>query len=179
MATKKKTAKKTESVQAEESAQVPAIVKRVAPAHIIEQKDEEFDDIETPDFLKDEMVEDEAPSGFNPLIDFQDEPGRWIVAKYLDTRTAVGPNNSNMYDFEVYNPESKQLVIVSLWGSHILDRKMELLTTKGSLMRGKFCFVQYLGAIGTKRGLKPAKNFRIIVIKDGALDKYYHALKSA
>lgn len=179
MATKKKAAKKTEAVPADESAKVPAIVKRVAPASIIEQKDEQFSDITTPDFMKEEMIEDEAPSGFNPLIDFQDEPGRWIVAKYIGTRFNIGPNASMMYDFEAYNPETKNTVVVSLWGSHILDRKMELLTSKGSLTSGKFCFVQYLGAIDTKRGLNPAKNFKVIVIKDGALDKYYDALKKS
>lgn len=173
---KKKTTTKT---TVDESASVPAIVKRVAPALIIEQKDEQFEDIETPEFLKEEMIEDEAPTGFNPLIDFQNEPGRWIVAKYIGSRFNVGPNASAMYDFEAYNPESKSIVTVSLWGSHILDRKMELLTTKGSLKAGKFCFVQYLGAVDTSRGMNPAKNFKIVVIKDGALDKYLNALKSA
>jgi hypothetical protein len=177
MAAKKKTTKKHNDPA--ETANVPQIVKQVAPAIIIEQKGQQFDDIETPDFLKDDMIEDEAPTGFNPLIDFQDEPGRWIVAKYIGTRMGVGPNSSSMYDFEAYNPESRQTVIVSLWGSTILDKKMDLLVSKGSLLPGKFCFVQYLGAVNTNRGLNPAKNFKIIVIKDGALDKYYQALKSA
>lgn len=177
MVAKKKAAKKTETF--DESTTVPAIVKRVAPAQIIQQKDEQFDDIETPDFLKEEMIEDEAPTGFNPLIDFQDEPGRWVVAKFIGTRFNIGPNNSAMYDFEAYNPETKQTVVVSLWGSHILDRKMELLTNKGSLTAGKFCFIQYLGSVNTSRGMNPAKNFKIVVIKDGALDKYYQMLKSA
>lgn len=158
---------------------VPAVQKRnIAPATIVESEDEQFSDINRPDFLTDDMVEDEAPTGFNPLIDFEDEPGRWIVAKYIGTRTGVGPNNSNMYDFEAYNSETKKMFTASLWGSHILDRKMEMLTGKGSLTPGKFCFVQYLGAVETQRKMNPAKNFKIAVIRDGAMDKYLAALKA-
>lgn len=179
MAAKKKTANKTEATTVDETAHLPEVIKRVAPAQIIEQKSDQFEDVETPDFLKEDMIEDEAPTGFNPLIDFQDEPGRWIVAKYIGARQDIGPNASKMYDFEAYNPETKQTVVVSLWGSTILDKKMALLENKGSLKSGKFCFVQYLGAINTARGMNPAKNFKIVVIKDGALDEYYQALKSA
>lgn len=176
---KTKKTKETKTAIVDESSQVPAIVKHVAPANIIEQADDQFNDIETPDFITNEMVEDIAPTGFNPLIDFQEEPGRWIVAKYVGARHDIGPNASMMYDFEAFNPDTKQTVIVSLWGSTILDRKFELLVSKGSLKAGKFCFVQYLGVVNTSRGMNPAKNFKIIVIKDGALDKYYNALKSA
>ena len=176
MATKK--AKKAKATAGEvDPKNLPVVSKQVAPALIREAQADEAEQIERPDFLVNDMIEDESATGFNPLIDFEGEPGRWIVAKYLGMRPDIGPNSSAMYDFEAINPESGQTFVASLWGSTILDKKMEMLLTKGSLKPGKFTFVQYLGSVDTSRGMNPAKNFKIAVIKDGALDKYYDALK--
>lgn len=162
MAKKKKPAEKpgTEIVQRKGGADL-------MPAHIIEGKKGTDYGVDLPEFLKREGIfKKVAPTGFTPLISFGDDPenftpGSWIIAKYLGTRHGIGPNASEMYDFEV-TPDGKDYKAASLWGSTIFDNKFRLLDAKS----GDWVFIQFLGTTETSRKQTPAKDFFLAIVEE-------------
>ena len=138
----------------------------ITPANILEAE-EKNKDIDIPEFLKEEgAIQREAPEGFSPLIDFADEIGKWIVAQYIGARAEVGPNASMMYEFRVPQ-ENGVMLQAALWGSTILDNKFRQLMP----LPLDWIYVQYIGVVPTKRGMKPAKDFRLAVISPATVDK--------
>jgi len=138
----------------------------ISPANILTAEEKNLD-IDIPDFLKEEgAIQREAPEGFSPLIDFADEIGKWIVAQFIGARAEVGPNASMMYEFRVPQEDGKMLQ-AALWGATILDQKFEMLKP----LPLDWIFIQYTGVVQTKRGMKPAKDFRLKVITPSAIDK--------
>jgi hypothetical protein len=124
-----------------------------------------------PDFLSEDDFEKIAPVGFTPLINFE-EPESWIIARYVSTRSGIGPNGSEMYDFESFSPTTKDFFIASLWGSTILDNKMRQLSPRW----GDWVFVQYKGEVETSRKQNPAKDFYLAIVKDEKVKPYLTAL---
>jgi hypothetical protein len=123
--------------------------------------------------VPEDIFEKEAPTGFSPVMQFGPDPEHWQtgvyhIARFLGVKYNVGPNKSNMYEFEL--PDEKNMMqVVSLWGSTILDNKMAAL---GDALRpGKYLFIQFLGETPTARGLNPAKDFRVAILKDSVVGK--------
>lgn len=98
----------------------------------------------------------ELPSGLTPVVEFVD-PGEYIEGIYLGCRLDVGPNKSAMYDLRVPSGPGKEL-IVSVWGSTILDGKFRLQNPP----TGSRILIQYLGDVATSRGLNPARDWRVL-----------------
>ena len=139
----------------------------IAPAEIVAAMTTD-DVVDLPEGLDGEGIfEKEAPTGFPDQIDFKKEIGRWCIAKYLKTRSDIGPNNSNMYDLEVYDPTSKTTKVVGLWGSTILDTKMDQLNPKS----GQYLYIQYIGSRTTSRNQSPAKDYRVAVVNQAYMAK--------
>jgi hypothetical protein len=139
----------------------------LVPATIIEGKAGTDYGVDLPEFLKKEgTFKKVAPTGFTPLISFGEDPekwqpGSWIIAKYLATRHGIGPNSSEMYDFEI-TPDGKTFKVATLWGSTILDTKFRLLDAKA----GDWIFIQYLGTTETSRKQNPAKDYFLAIMEE-------------
>jgi hypothetical protein len=103
--------------------------------------------------------ETEAPSSLTPAADWA-APGEYVAGEYLGMQESVGPNKSRLYHLRIADPANpKQTQAVSVWGSTILDTKMDLLNPP----KGCQLFIQYLGTVETGKGLNPAKSFRVMM----------------
>lgn len=92
----------------------------------------------------------------NPTVVF-DTVGDYIIGRYLGPRVlTIGnpPRQQTLYDLRT--PSG---VVVSVWGSTILDRRMKEAIGRG-LVVNQSLMVQYLGDIPTDNP-SPAKNFRV------------------
>lgn len=148
---------------------VPATKESLMPAAIVSQSEKRGADVDLPDFLKEEgAFSREAADGFNPLIDFQERIGAWIIARYVGQRAGIGPNASMMYDFEVVKPD-KTFMSASLWGSTILDTKMVQLHPEP----GEWVFIQFIGFVETSRKASPAKDFRLRIVDAKKINQFY------
>lgn len=129
-------------------------VVKVQTARIIEPDDKGDVSVPMPDVGFE--VEQEAPSSLTPIVDFQ-QKGDWIAGEYVGTRINIGPNASMLYDLKVDGH-----YFCSIWGSTILDTKIQMLNPKS----GQHLLVQFTGLIPTSRNQNPAKNFRVAIIKE-------------
>lgn len=102
--------------------------------------------------------ETEAPSSLTPAADWQ-VPGEYVAGTYLGMQENVGPNKSRLYHLRIMDPKTRQTQAVSVWGSTILDMKIDMLTPQN----GCQLFIQYLGTVETGKGLNPAKQFRVMM----------------
>lgn len=151
MATAKKQTKPT-------GAKTPVVVRErstdviVRPATITEAPPMEGQvEIALPKELQDAQLED-APSGLNPVVEFN-RPGEWVAGTYVGERTlTIGKREQPMYDLRLTDGQ-----VVSIWGSTILDTRMRQLLPE----MGDKLLIQFLGDVPTKRGMTPAKNFRV------------------
>ena len=100
----------------------------------------------------------EAPSSLTPAADWQ-HPGEYVAGEYLGRQDGIGPNKSRLYHLRITDPATKRPAAISVWGSTILDTKMDLLGPA----QGCQLFIQYLGTVETGKGLNPAKQFRVMM----------------
>lgn len=142
-------AAKTKSVTTTERKEVV----KVQPARIVEPDKKTDMDVAMPEAGYE--IEQEAPSSLTPIVDFQGV-GDWIAGEYVGTRFDIGPNNSFLYDLKVDGN-----YFCSIWGSTILDTKMQMLNPKV----GQHLLVQYIGSVETSKKQNPAKNFRVAILK--------------
>lgn len=108
-----------------------------------------------------------APAGFDegfteatglpPVVEFE-QPGDYVAGWYRGMKDEQGPNKSRIYHLEIPGQG-----IVAVWGSTILDSRMNLLNPPF----GSVLLIQYLGTVRTQRGLSPAKDFRVRVKRGG------------
>lgn len=89
-----------------------------------------------------------------PVVEFA-EAGQYISGELVAIQDNVGPNKSKMYFLRI--PHSGE--VVSVWGSTILDSKI----AKSGIELGTAIFIQRLEDVKTKRGMSPAKDWRVIV----------------
>jgi len=90
----------------------------------------------------------------NPTVKFE-EPGEYILGRYIGVRELhIESRLQKLYDLM-----TPQREIVSVWGSTILDNRMDNATKKGLNLNSSL-MIQYLGDIDTGKG-NPAKNFRV------------------
>ncbi len=148
------------------------------PATILAPSEGKDYGVDLPDFIQaDKLFKKIAPTGFTPLISFGPdpdhwEPGSWIIAKFLQVRPNIGPNESYMYDFEVTS-NGKDYIPASLWGSTIFDNKWNLLDAKA----GDWVFIQYLGTTETSRKQNPAKDFFLAIVDENQIKDSWMAEK--
>jgi hypothetical protein len=91
----------------------------------------------------------------NPTVAF-DEVGDYILGRLVGIRNiTIDGRNQKLYDINAPN-----LKAVSVWGSTVLDSRMEQAAKKGMAV-GHSIGIQYLGDVDTGKG-NPAKNFRVI-----------------
>ena len=90
----------------------------------------------------------------NPTVAF-DDVGDYIMGRYSGFRSLmIDGRNQKLYDLK------RNDGVVSVWGSTVLDLRMEAAIKKGLGMGAGLC-IQYLGEVDTGKG-NPAKNFRVI-----------------
>lgn len=151
------------------------VAKEPVPATIIEPESESYE-LALPKGLTPDMIETEAKTTLNPVVDFSEgSVGTYFIGRYVGRRDGIGPNKSSLYDFEVPDG-AKGFRTVSVWGSTIFNVRMAQLEQDysrqtGKPIHGKYLYVEHCGNVSTSRGLNPAKDFRIIVLKDSVISK--------
>jgi hypothetical protein len=118
------------------------------------------DDIPLPAAIAKRHPRAVSSAGLTPTFEFH-EPGDWCSGRLMRVRLGVGQNASRMYVLNTENCNMENVpAIVSVWGSTILDDRME----SGDVKVGSVLFIQYLGTIDTKRAQNPAKDFRVLLL---------------
>jgi hypothetical protein len=96
------------------------------------------------------------PSGFaaSPLWDV---PGKYVEGIYKGMRQDVGPNNSDVYDLDVIDPDTGEAVPVTVWGGTVLTNKMRQYEPPV----GCRIMIQYTGDGQAKPGQAPPRLFEV------------------
>ena len=81
--------------------------------------------------------------------------GDFIEGVLLAKQSDIGVNKSMLYSVE-----TSQGVVLNVWGSTILDQKMELIKV------GEKVKIVYKGTTEAKPGKNPAKIFQVLVDRD-------------
>ena len=82
-----------------------------------------------------------------PEKDQELAPGDGIEGRYVEKKTGVGKNNSNVYVLEVGTAK------VGVWGSTVLDTKF------ANVAIGKMVAIEYLGEAQSKQGGRSYKDY--------------------
>lgn len=106
-----------------------------------------------------EFTEGDEVSTLCPMVVFKEDtkPGQYVSGTYMGFKENVGPNSSRIYLLEGGGQ------VVGVWGSAALDNQFDFGNPKPKV--GDKILIQYLGAVETKRGLNPAKIFRVKVAR--------------
>jgi hypothetical protein len=96
----------------------------------------------------------------NPTASF-DEPGDYIIGEYRGFRVVTTgtekdgtPRKSRLYDLR---QEGDAGIIVSVWGTTILDKRVD----ESGVKVGQMVAVQFMGDVETSRGQSKAHDFRL------------------
>ncbi len=84
------------------------------------------------------------------------KPGEYITGFYRGYKEGVGENNSRLYMLDIGGNR-----LVGVWGSSILDNKMDIAAPK----EGDKVLIQFIGTVPTKRKLNNAKDFEVRIIR--------------
>lgn len=93
----------------------------------------------------------EAPSSLTPTAQWE-QYGQYVIGEYLGMQEQVGPNASRLYNLRLESGET-----VSVWGTTVLDNRMDLLRPPV----GKTLTIIYVGETEPKKGQNPAKLFKV------------------
>ncbi len=95
-------------------------------------------------------------TGFSPTVKWT-TPGQMCAGVYEGYEEKVGPNSSNLYNF---NARGKKF---GVWGSTVLDRAIIGALKNGQLHAGEMVAIIYVGDVETD--MNPCKIFHIKVAK--------------
>lgn len=98
----------------------------------------------------------ELPSSLTPVFVFN-LPGEYVEGTYKGKREDIGAYGSTMYDVEVTDKDTGEVVVGSVWGGTVLDTRMSLYEPPV----GSKILIQYLGTFAAKANQNPARNFRV------------------
>lgn len=139
-----------------------------AKINIPERQEEQT--FEAPDEIKALGEGEEALSSLTPVVEFE-KIGDYVLGTYLGNRAGIGPNKSRLYDLKLTEDQLKRIgadtlnipikngMVVSVWGSTILDSMMDRLHPP----MGSILFVQYTGDVQTERKQNPAHTYKVTV----------------
>lgn len=96
----------------------------------------------------------EAPSALTPTA-LWTRPGEFFEGKYLGLQEQVGPNGSRLYNFETEDAQ-----VVSVWGTVVLDNRLDMCIAQG-LKPGDLVKIVYVGDTEAKKGQNPARIFKV------------------
>ena len=96
---------------------------------------------------------EEAPSSLTPTADWT-KPFQYVTGEYLGVQLNVGPNKSRLYNLRT--PDRK---VVSVWGSRVLDNRVDLMNPHP----GDTITFGFLGEGKGKTGQNPPKMFKVVV----------------
>lgn len=102
----------------------------------------------------------ELPSNLPPAA-LWEEPGDFASGIYRGKREGVGMFQSNIYDLDVTDLDTGEVVRRSVWGGAVLDSKMDMYEPP----EGSKLLIQYLGTFPAKPKQNAARNFRIRYIE--------------
>lgn len=108
-----------------------------------------------------EFRDAEQIAGFPPQPTWT-KAGQAVWGSFLQMRTEVGPNASRLYEVAADTGE-KEPLLVSIWGTTVLDRQMDMAFAKG-MKAGDRLAIVYLGpAANAKPGQSPPHLFAVRV----------------
>lgn len=93
----------------------------------------------------------EAPSSLTPTAQWE-QYGQYVIGEYLGMQEQVGPNASRLYNLRLEDGQT-----VSVWGTTVLDNRMDLLRPP----LASTLTIIYVGETEAKKGQNPAKLFKI------------------
>jgi hypothetical protein len=93
----------------------------------------------------------EAPSSLTPTAQWQTY-GEYVMGEYLGMQEKIGPNSSRLYNLRLDDGTT-----VSVWGTTVLDNRMDLLRAP----IGSTLTIIYAGETEAKKGQNPAKLFKV------------------
>lgn len=92
-----------------------------------------------------------APSSLTPTAQWE-QYGQYVMGEYLGVKTEVGPNASRLYNLRLDDGTT-----VSVWGTTVLDDRMDLLRAP----IGSTLTIIYAGEAEAKKGQNAAKLFKV------------------
>jgi hypothetical protein len=147
--------KSTRTIDVTNKSNLPAKVIKASPAVFVPPPETNEATIEAPTEALEGYELEDAPGGLVDTVDFP-QIGAFVFGEYRGVRSlSIGGRIQMLYDLSV---DGKA---VSLWGSTILDQRFMRLNPQ----LGEMIYIQYCGDVETKRGLNPAKNFRVARMK--------------
>ena len=127
-----------------------AIVKRgdLVPVTFLAVESQSMADYELPEGMDGAVI---APSSLTPTAQWE-QYGQYIMGEFLGQQEQVGPNASRLYNFRLPDGET-----VSVWGTTVLDNRMDLLRPP----IGSTVTIIYAGEAEAKKGQNAAKLFKV------------------
>jgi len=118
------------------------------PATFLAIESQNMTDYDLPEGMEGATI---APSSLTPTVQWE-QVGNYVVGEYLGMQEKVGPNASRLYNLRADDGE-----VVSVWGTTVLDNRMDLLRVPA----GKRLTIIFVGESEAKKGQNPAKIFKV------------------
>jgi hypothetical protein len=118
------------------------------PATFLAVESQDMADYDLPDGMDGATI---APSSLTPTVQWE-QVGNYVVGTFLGMQEKVGPNASRLYNLRTDDGE-----VVSVWGTTVLDNRMDLLRVPV----GARLTIIFVGESEAKKGQNPAKIFKV------------------
>jgi len=126
-----------------------AVAKReLVPVTFLAVESQDFEDYALPEGMDGAVI---APSSLTPTAQWE-QYGQFIMGEFLGQQEKVGPNASRLYNFRLADGET-----VSVWGTTVLDNRMDLLRPP----IGSTVTIIYVNEAEAKKGQNAAKLFKV------------------
>lgn len=122
------------------------------PATFLAVESQDLTEYDLPEGMEGATI---APSSLTPTVQWE-QYGNFVVGTFLGQQEKVGPNASRLYNLKTDDGD-----IVSVWGTTVLDNRMDLLRPPV----GSRLTIIYKGESEAKKGQNPAKIF-LVAYKD-------------